>query len=188
MRSQIDFRYNGGHNFATSPTFFISIAKWRTQRSILLGFQYTEPLSQLRWPYASVHQKLRMTREKISKLKTELVFPSQHMNSAHFIFENSFMSLKLLYHCFVCLSQEVDGWLGRPLHPAMNRKVFNMNSDHGPIETNSHINRSSATFQNLHYGTILNQTTPFFAFLPTIFSVEAVAPVPFPIYHCPAQF
>lgn len=119
-----------------------------------LPFLYGELLSQLAGSYCNVAQELWMIRGEISKIWNKLVSHSsfKRMNSADPTFDDIRISLNLLKHCFIRLSQEVGAQLEVPLRPAMTCKL-NILTDHHISFDFSSINRKAlATIHTAHFG------------------------------------
>lgn len=94
---------------------------------------------------------------------------SQLMDSAVLIFNDIQMSLNLLNHRFVCLSQEADAWLEGLHRPIINQKLDIPTDDHGPSSSNTNFRLWSATYPVAHSGPL--------PFLKTLFRANPRPPI-----------
>lgn len=101
---------------------------------------YAKLLSQLVGVYTSVLQELWLIRGEIAKLSRKLVSLYQRMDCANFTIEDIKMSLDLLKHRSVCISQKVDSRLEGPFRPAMDWKMDIPTYDYKPFKLSTNFN------------------------------------------------
>lgn len=123
-----------------------------------LSFLHAKLQSQLVGPYNRVPHDLRMIREDIDKQAIKVICTtfSQQMNSADLTSDSNVLSLELLKHCFICLSQKVDARLEKPSHLAMKLEMDIPTDHHEPSNSNNYFGTLSATYHTAYFGTILS--------------------------------
>lgn len=136
-------------------------------------------LSQLAEPCVSVTQILWMIHGEIAELSKKLITFSHRMYSADLTFEDNRMSLDLLKHCSVQLSQEVENRLVGPLLPAMDHRMDIPTDSPGLSSSNTSFRRSFATYLSAHSGPFFISNTPSPAISPPPTKVEGVTLIPF---------
>lgn len=119
-----------------------------------------EVLFHLAGPFTSVHQEHQMIPGAIDKLRIKLVPLSQWMDNADLTSDDIRMSLCLLKHPSVCLSQGLYGQLKGPPRPAMDRKMGTSADDHGPSYSVTNSRLSSAIYQTAFLDHSPRQTLP----------------------------
>lgn len=92
-----------------------------------LLFINAEILSQHAGSYASLLQNIRMVREEIAKLSNEHVFPPHWIKNDGLTFDDIRMSLELLKHRSVRLSQKTNALLeGQPCRLCTEKWTFRL--------------------------------------------------------------
>lgn len=105
-----------------------------------------------------------MVLGKIDKPATKLLTITQQKDSSDVTFDDIRISLHLLKHRSVYISQEVDIWLKGPPCLAMDCKMDIRTSDNGPSDSSSNYRSSLTTYQNAHSGIYLLFKHSFFCY------------------------
>lgn len=101
----------------------------------------------------------------------------QRLESADLTFNDISMSLGLMKHCSIRLSQKVDNRLKGPPRPAMGREMDIPTEENGPLNSNTNSKQSSAIYYNAHSGP-LPIPNNFFPTIPrSSIDLERVSPI-----------